>query len=101
ATQTSDDGAVDLRLEVVVIPVTDVDRAKEFYAGLGGRLDADVVTGEGLRLIQFTPPGSSCSIQFGTNLTSAAPGSARGLYLAVSDIEAARDQLVAQPVGGT
>jgi catechol 2,3-dioxygenase-like lactoylglutathione lyase family enzyme len=98
ATGTSDDGVIDLRLEVVVIPVSDVDRAKDFYTSLGWRLDADVTTGDALRLIQFTPPGSSCSIQFGTNLTSAAPGSARGLYLAVADIEAARDQLVARHV---
>jgi catechol 2,3-dioxygenase-like lactoylglutathione lyase family enzyme len=97
-TGTSESGVLDLRLEVVVIPVSDVDRAKDFYTGLGWRLDADVTTGDDLRLIQFTPPGSSCSIQFGTNLTSAAPGSARGLYLAVADIEAARDQLVARQV---
>jgi catechol 2,3-dioxygenase-like lactoylglutathione lyase family enzyme len=87
-----------MKLEVVVVPVSDVERAKDFYMALGWRLDADVVTGDDIRLIQFTPPGSGCSIQFGTNLTSAAPGSARGLYLAVSDIEAARDQLVAQRV---
>jgi catechol 2,3-dioxygenase-like lactoylglutathione lyase family enzyme len=98
ATETSDQAVIDLRLEVVVIPVSDVDRAKDFYAGLGWRLDADVVTADDLRLIQLTPPGSSCSIQFGTNLTSAAPGSAHGLYLAVADIEAARDQLIARQV---
>jgi catechol 2,3-dioxygenase-like lactoylglutathione lyase family enzyme len=97
ATETDEGGAIDMKLEVIVVPVSDVDRAKEFYTGLGWRLDADVVVGD-VRLIQFTPPGSGCSIQFGTNLTSAAPGSARGLYLAVSDIEAARDQLVAQQV---
>jgi catechol 2,3-dioxygenase-like lactoylglutathione lyase family enzyme len=91
-------GAIDTKLEVVVVPVSDVDRAKDFYTGLGWRLDADVVTGDDVRLIQFTPPGSSCSIQFGANLTSAAPGSARGLYLAVADIEAARDQLIARHV---
>lgn len=85
---------VDTNLEVILIPVADVDRAKEFYARLGWRLDADVA-GEGFRLIQFTPPGSGCSIQFGTNLTSAAPGSAQGLYLVVSDIDAARGQLLA------
>ena len=95
---TSDRVVLDLRLEVVVIPVSDVDAAKDFYSGLGWRLDADVDTDDGVRLIQFTPPGSSCSIQFGTKLTSAAPGSARGLYLAVADIEAVRDQLVAQHV---
>ncbi len=85
---------VDMKLEVVVIPVSDVDRAKEFYSGLGWRLDADVA-GEEFRLVQFTPPGSGCSIQFGTNLTAATPGAAQGLYLVVSDVEAARDELVA------
>jgi len=91
-------GRADASLEVVVIPVSDVDRAKEFYARLSWRLDADVTPSEDVRLIQFTPPGSGCSIQFGTGLTSSAPGSAQGLYLAVSDIGAARDQLVAQGV---
>ena len=85
---------VDMKLEVVVIPVSDVDRAKEFYGSLGWRLDADVAAGDDFRLIQFTPPGAGCSVQFGTNLTSAAPGAAQGLYLIVSDIEAARDELV-------
>jgi catechol 2,3-dioxygenase-like lactoylglutathione lyase family enzyme len=89
---------VDMKLEVVLIPVSDVDRAKEFYLSLGWRLDADVAAGDDFRLIQFTPPGAGCSIQFGTNLTSAAPGSAQGLYLIVSDIEAARDELVARGV---
>jgi len=88
---------VDMKFEVVVIPVSDVDRAKQFYGSLGWRLDADR-SAAGFRLIQYTPPGSACSIQFGTNLTSAAPGSAQGLYLAVSDIEAARDELVARRV---
>jgi catechol 2,3-dioxygenase-like lactoylglutathione lyase family enzyme len=83
----------DMKLEVLVIPVSDADRAKEFYSRLGWRLDADV-TAEHFRLIQFTPLGSGCSVQFGTNLTSAAPGSAGDLYLVVSDIEAARDELV-------
>ena len=87
---------MDQKLEVVIIPVSDVDRAKEFYAGLGWRLDADVPFDNGFRLVQFTPPGSGCSIQFGTNVTSAAPGSAQGLYLTVSDIQAARDDLVAR-----
>ncbi len=87
----------DMKLEVVVVPVSDVDRAKEFYGGLGWRLDADVSAGD-LRLIQFTPPGSGCSIQFGANLTSAAPGSAQGLYLIVSDLEAARGELAARGV---
>src|SRR5437764_9669488 len=88
-------GRVDLKLEVVAIPVSDVDRAKEFYGGLGWRLDADFPFDNGFRVVQFTPPGSGGSIQFGTNLTSAAPGSAQGLYLIVSDIEAARDDLAA------
>jgi catechol 2,3-dioxygenase-like lactoylglutathione lyase family enzyme len=88
---------VDMKLEVVVIPVSDVDRAKEFYARLGWRLDADRV-GNGFRLIQFTPPGSVGSVQFGVNLTSAPPGSAQGLLLVVSDIEAAHRQLVARGV---
>ena len=85
---------VDMKLEVVVIPVSDVDRAKRFYGGLGWRLDADFVVGDAFRGVQFTPPGSSCSIHFGTGITSAVPGSARGLYLVVSDIEAARAELV-------
>ena len=91
-------GMVDMKLEVVVIPVSDVDRAKEFYGSLGWRLDADVAAGEEFRIVQFTPPGSGCSIQFGANVTSAAPGSARSLYLIVSDVEAARDELVARVV---
>ena len=88
----------DLRLEAVVIPVSDVDRAKEFYGNLGWRLDADFAFDNGFRVVQFTPPGSGCSVQFGTNITSAAPGSAQGLYLIVSDIEAARDELAARGV---
>jgi catechol 2,3-dioxygenase-like lactoylglutathione lyase family enzyme len=83
---------VDMKLEVDIIPVSDVDRAKEFYRSLGWRLDVTPPT-----VVQFTPPGSGCSIQFGTNLSSAAPGSAKG-YLVVSDIDAARDQLVAAGV---
>ena len=86
--------AVDLKLEVVVIPVSDVDRAKQFYSGLGWRLDADFASGDDWRVIQFTPPGSGCSVIFGKNVTAAAPGSAQGLYLIVSDIEAARDELL-------
>jgi catechol 2,3-dioxygenase-like lactoylglutathione lyase family enzyme len=89
---------VDLRLEVVVIPVSDVDRAKAFYGGLGWRLDANFQFDNGFRGVQFTPPGSGCSIQFGTKKTLAAPGSAQGLYLIVTDIEAARDALVASGV---
>ena len=89
---------VDSKLEVVVIPVSDVDRAKEFYGRLGWRLDADIRFDNGLRIVQFTPPGSSCSIQFGRNITPAAPGSAQGLYVVVSDIEAARKELIARGV---
>jgi catechol 2,3-dioxygenase-like lactoylglutathione lyase family enzyme len=91
-------GNVDMKLEVVVIPVSDADRAKEFYVSLGWRLDADVAAGDDFRLIQLTPPGSGCSIQFGTGLTSDAPGSAQGRYLIVSDIEAAREELAARGV---
>ena len=90
--------AGDLKLEVVVIPVSDVDRAKDFYGRLGWRLDADFRFDNGFRVLQFTPPGSGCSVQFGTNITSAGPGSAQGLYLVVSHIEAARDELVARGV---
>ena len=96
ATDTPTAATVDLKLEVVVIPVSDVDRAKRFYGSLGWRLDADFAFDNGFRVVQFTPPGSGCSVQFGTNITSAAPGSAQGLYLIVSDIEAARDELVAR-----
>lgn len=88
---------VDMKLEVVVIPVADVERAKLFYGNLGWRLDADLVRGE-TRVVQFTPPGSSCSIHFGRGVTSAAPGSAQGLYLIVSDIEAARAELAGRGV---
>jgi catechol 2,3-dioxygenase-like lactoylglutathione lyase family enzyme len=87
-------GTVDMKLEVVVISVSNVERAKRFYGGLGWRLDADFVVGDAFRVVQFTPPGSPCSIHFGTGVTSAAPGSARGLYLVVSDVEAARAELV-------
>jgi catechol 2,3-dioxygenase-like lactoylglutathione lyase family enzyme len=86
---------VDLKLEVVVIPVTDVDRAKDFYTSLGWRLDADFAFDTGFRIVQLTPPGSPCSIQFGTKLSSAAPGSSEGVYLVVDDIEGARSKLVA------
>jgi catechol 2,3-dioxygenase-like lactoylglutathione lyase family enzyme len=89
---------VDLRLEAVVIPVSDVDRAKEFYGSLGWRLDADFAFENGFRVVQFTPPGSGCSIQFGADITPSAPGSANGLDLVVSDIEAARDGLAARGV---
>ena len=89
---------VDIKFEIVVIPVSDVGRAKEFYGRLGWRLDADYDNGADFRVIQFTPPGSGCSVIFGKNVTAAAPGSAQGLYLIVSDIEAARNELVAHGV---
>jgi catechol 2,3-dioxygenase-like lactoylglutathione lyase family enzyme len=96
ATKIPTAATVDLKLEVVVLPVSDVDRAKRFYQTLGWRLDADFAFPNGFRVVQFTPPGSGCSVQFGTNITSAAPGSAQGLYLVVSEIAAARDELVAR-----
>jgi catechol 2,3-dioxygenase-like lactoylglutathione lyase family enzyme len=83
----------DLKLEVVVIPVSDVDRSKAFYADLGWRLDADFSFDNGFRIVQFTPPGSPCSVQFGTELCTATPGSAKTVYLVVSDIEAARKEV--------
>jgi catechol 2,3-dioxygenase-like lactoylglutathione lyase family enzyme len=89
-------GQLDMKLEVVVIPVSDVDRAKEFYESLGWRLDADFIKGSD-HAVQFTPPGSRCSVHFGTNLTSAAPGSTQSLLI-VSDIQAARDDLVGRGV---
>src|SRR5271156_6252232 len=89
---------IDLKLEAVVIPVSDVDRAKEFYTKLGWRLDADFSFDNGFRIVQFTPPGSGCSIQFGAKIIPAAPGSAQGLYLVVSDIGTARTDLVARGV---
>jgi len=95
----TDTRTVDMKLEVVVIPVSDVERARKFYAGLGWRVDADFAVGDAFRVVQFTPPGSPCSIHFGTGLTAARPGSASGLYLIVSDIEAARADLVAREVG--
>lgn len=88
----------EMKLEAVVLAVSDVDRAKRFYEGMGWRLDADVAAGDDFRIVQLTPPGSGCSIQFGTNLTSAAPGSAQSLYLIVADIDAARDELGARAV---
>jgi catechol 2,3-dioxygenase-like lactoylglutathione lyase family enzyme len=98
ATERPDVGTGDVKLEVVVIPVSDVDRAKAFYSSLGWRLDADAGSGDEFRVVQFTPPGSRCSIHFGTNLTTAAPGSAQGLHLIVPDVEAARDALAANGV---
>ena len=89
---------VDMKFEVIVIPVADVDRSKAFYTKLGWRLDADFPFDNGFRVVQFTPPGSGCSVQFGTKITTAAPGSAQGLYLIVSHVEAARKELVARGV---
>ena len=89
--------SVDMKFEIAVIPVSDVDRAKEFYGRLGWRLDADYATDD-FRVIQFTPPGSGCSVIFGKNVTAAAPGSSRGLYLIVSDIAAARQELLGRGV---
>jgi catechol 2,3-dioxygenase-like lactoylglutathione lyase family enzyme len=82
-----------MKFEIVVVPVSDVDRAKEFYVKLGWRLDAEFASGDDFHIIQFTPPGSGCSIIFGKNVTAAAPGSAQGLYLIVSDLEVARVEL--------
>jgi predicted enzyme related to lactoylglutathione lyase len=93
---STQDPNVELKLEVVVIPVTDSDRAKAFYESLGWRLDADFATGDGFRIVQFTPPGSPCSIQFGDAVTTAPPGSATNVYLIVEDIQAARDALAAR-----
>jgi catechol 2,3-dioxygenase-like lactoylglutathione lyase family enzyme len=95
-TQTPTAAAVDLKLEVVVLPVSDVDRAKRFYERLGWRLDADFAAGDNWRVVQLTPPGSPCSIHFGKGLTKAAPGSFQNLYLVVSDIEAARQELTSR-----
>jgi catechol 2,3-dioxygenase-like lactoylglutathione lyase family enzyme len=90
--------SVALKLEVVTLPVADVDRAKRFYGDLGWRLDADIARGSDFRVVQFTPPGSECSVHFGKGLTAAAPGSAQRIYLVVSDIEAARAELAAHGV---
>ena len=92
------DARVDMKLEIVIIPVSDVDRAKEFYSRLGWRLDADFASGDDFRVMQFTPPGSGCSVIFGKNVTAAAPGSAQGLYLIVSDIAAARSELLGRGI---
>jgi catechol 2,3-dioxygenase-like lactoylglutathione lyase family enzyme len=94
ATRDAGVARVDMKFEIVIIPVSDVDRAKEFYTRLGWRLDGDFTNGDDWRGIQFTPPGSGCSVIFGKNVTPAAPGSAQGLYLIVSDIEAARKELL-------
>jgi catechol 2,3-dioxygenase-like lactoylglutathione lyase family enzyme len=89
---------VEMKFEVAVIPVANVDRSKAFYTKLGWRLDADFQFDNGFRVVQFTPPGSGCSVQFGTKITTAAPGSAQGLYLVVADIEAARNELLTRSV---
>jgi catechol 2,3-dioxygenase-like lactoylglutathione lyase family enzyme len=91
-------GIVDLKLEIVVVPVSDVDRAKTFYLQLGCRLDADFVSGDDFRVVQVTPPGSQCSVIFGTGITAAAPGSTQDLMLVVYDIEVARAALIARGV---
>ena len=91
-------GTVDMKLEVVTLPVSDVDRAKAFYESLGWRLDADIVRGVSFRVVQLTPPHSACSISFGKGLTTAAPGSAQRLLLVVSDIDAAREDLIGRGV---
>jgi catechol 2,3-dioxygenase-like lactoylglutathione lyase family enzyme len=96
--ETTGVARVDMKFEIVVLPVSDVDRAKEFYAKLGWRLDANYAAGNDFRVIQFTPPGSGCSIIFGKNVTPAAPGSAKGMYVIVSDIEAARIELLGHDV---
>jgi catechol 2,3-dioxygenase-like lactoylglutathione lyase family enzyme len=97
ATRGAGVGTIDMKLEVITIPVSDIDRSKEFYGSLGWRLDADFTNGDD-HVVQFTSPGSQCSVHFGTNLTSAAPGSAQGLLLIVSDIQAAHDELVGRGV---
>src|SRR5262245_17167987 len=98
ATGDASAGTVDLKLEVVVIPVSDVDRSKEFDGNVGWRLDADFAFDNGFRVVQFTPPGSGASLQFGACITPAAPGSAQGLYLIVSDAAAAREEIVSHGV---
>src|ERR1700734_2179105 len=98
ATSEASVARVEMKFEIVVIPVSDVDRAKEFYARLGWRLDADYDNGKDFRVVQLTPPGSGCSVIFGKNVTGAAPGSAQGLYLIVTDIAAARKEFLARGV---
>jgi catechol 2,3-dioxygenase-like lactoylglutathione lyase family enzyme len=87
-----------MKLEVVTLPVSDVDRAKEFYQSLGWRLDADIVAGENFRVVQFTPTHSACSVAFGRGVTTAEPGSARRLILAVSDIDPAREEFLSRGI---
>jgi len=99
ARDTPPENKLDMKLEVVVIPVSDVERAKNFYDRLGWKLDLDFANGEHFRVVQYTPPGSGCSVIFGTNVTAAAPGSAQGLHLVVSNIETTRDELRRRGVG--
>jgi catechol 2,3-dioxygenase-like lactoylglutathione lyase family enzyme len=98
STETPEVGTIDIKLEVVTLPVSDVDRAKSFYEGLGWRFDIDLVVSDDRRTVQFTPPHSQCSIQFGKGSTAAEPGSAAGLILVVDDIDAARDDLISRGV---
>ena len=98
ATASAPPKSGEFKLEVVTLPVSDVDRAKQFYEGLGWRLDADIDFSEEARVVQFTPPGSGCSIGFGTSLTQAEPGSVEGLEVAVLDVEAAREELIGHGV---
>lgn len=98
ATSAAKVGAMEMKLEVVVLPVSDVDRAKRFYGGLGWRLDADFANGDDLRVVQLTPPGSPCSVIFGKNVTAGTPGSIQDLMLIVHDIEAARAELIGHGV---
>ena len=97
-TRSPSAAAVDMKLEVVVIPVSDVDRAKRFYGGLGWRLDADLAIGPDRRVVQLTPAGSDCSIHFGKGITKAVPGSAQGMILVVYDMESARAELIGHGV---
>src|SRR6476620_10767749 len=96
--ETAEPGTIDMGLEVVTLPVSDVDRAKRFYQSLGWRLDADLPPGDDVRVVQFTPPHSQCSIHFGNGLTASEPGSADRLILAVKDIDAAREDLISRDV---
>jgi catechol 2,3-dioxygenase-like lactoylglutathione lyase family enzyme len=98
STEIAAPGTIDLKLEVVTLPVADIDRAKRFYQGLGWRLDADIVRGEDFRVVQLTPPHSECSIQFGKGLTTAEPGSLDRLFLIVTDIDSARADLIGRGV---
>jgi catechol 2,3-dioxygenase-like lactoylglutathione lyase family enzyme len=98
STETAELSTIDMALEVVQLPVSDVDRAKRFYQSLGWRFDIDLVVSDDVRTVQFTPPHSQCSIQFGKGRTMAEPGSAQGLVLVVADIDAARDDLISRGV---